>query len=130
MNDKRCRRRRSADGCGICFVAGLYVVFFQAEDGIRDGHVTGVQTCALPISNVGSLTLASLTTFVLDEADRMLDMGFQQSQIGRASCRERGVALGGGGEIKEKRWLRRCGGAVDRKAGAWDAVWGVGRIGG
>src|SRR5690625_7957652 len=25
--------------------------FFQAEDGIRDGHVTGVQTCALPISN-------------------------------------------------------------------------------
>src|SRR6266508_3889274 len=25
--------------------------FFQAEDGIRDGHVTGVQTCALPISD-------------------------------------------------------------------------------
>src|SRR5690606_39556297 len=24
-------------------------VFFQAEDGIRDFHVTGVQTCALPI---------------------------------------------------------------------------------
>src|SRR5207253_8663723 len=24
---------------------------FQAEDGIRDGHVTGVQTCALPISS-------------------------------------------------------------------------------
>src|SRR5438876_5320767 len=24
--------------------------FFQAEDGIRDGRVTGVQTCALPIS--------------------------------------------------------------------------------
>src|SRR5690625_1446079 len=26
--------------------------FFQAEDGIRDGHVTGVQTCALPICSV------------------------------------------------------------------------------
>src|SRR5690606_40053742 len=26
--------------------------FFQAEDGIRDFHVTGVQTCALPISTV------------------------------------------------------------------------------
>src|SRR5437870_11502112 len=26
--------------------------FFQAEDGIRDGHVTGVQTCALPISSI------------------------------------------------------------------------------
>src|SRR5690606_39717700 len=26
-----------------------YIFFFQAEDGIRDFHVTGVQTCALPI---------------------------------------------------------------------------------
>src|SRR5207253_7261252 len=29
----------------------LFFFFFQAEDGIRDGHVTGVQTCALPILN-------------------------------------------------------------------------------
>src|SRR5439155_14554697 len=29
----------------------LRLFFFQAEDGIRDGHVTGVQTCALPISS-------------------------------------------------------------------------------
>src|SRR5439155_16578911 len=29
-----------------CF---LLFFFFQAEDGIRDGHVTGAQTCALPI---------------------------------------------------------------------------------
>src|SRR5699024_3145823 len=27
-----------------------YLFFFQAEDGIRDRNVTGVQTCALPIS--------------------------------------------------------------------------------
>src|SRR5690625_7801040 len=27
----------------------LLAFFSQAEDGIRDGHVTGVQTCALPI---------------------------------------------------------------------------------
>src|SRR5690625_1394322 len=27
----------------------FFIFFFQAEDGIRDGHVTGVQTCALPI---------------------------------------------------------------------------------
>src|SRR5690606_30900443 len=26
--------------------------FFQAEDGVRDFHVTGVQTCALPISSI------------------------------------------------------------------------------
>src|SRR6266481_8503608 len=27
----------------------VFFFFFQAEDGIRDGTVTGVQTCALPI---------------------------------------------------------------------------------
>ena len=30
----------------------LFFFFFQAEDGIRDWSVTGVQTCALPISKV------------------------------------------------------------------------------
>src|SRR5437868_3442253 len=29
---------------------GMKIFFFQAEDGIRDRNVTGVQTCALPIS--------------------------------------------------------------------------------
>src|SRR5690349_23413681 len=29
----------------------MFFFFFQAEDGIRDLYVTGVQTCALPISN-------------------------------------------------------------------------------
>src|SRR5438876_9951103 len=33
---------------------GVFVFFFQAEDGIRDGRVTGVQTCALPISAPGT----------------------------------------------------------------------------
>src|SRR5690606_39504071 len=33
----------------LCFVLLVSFFFFQAEDGIRDFHVTGVQTCALPI---------------------------------------------------------------------------------
>src|SRR5438034_6234877 len=33
--------------------------FFQAEDGIRDHCVTGVQTCALPISQDGARTIVS-----------------------------------------------------------------------
>src|SRR5256885_9560372 len=41
----------------IARTAGLYIprmtFFFQAEDGIRDYKVTGVQTCALPISALG-----------------------------------------------------------------------------
>src|SRR6266566_9014264 len=32
------------------------IFFFQAEDGIRDYKGTGVQTCALPISNVAVIT--------------------------------------------------------------------------
>src|SRR5690606_39779834 len=32
----------------VCLHA-VFFFFFQAEDGIRDFHVTGVQTCALPI---------------------------------------------------------------------------------
>src|SRR3989454_2504459 len=35
-------------------MAMLSVFFFQAEDGIRDYKVTGVQTCALPISTLAS----------------------------------------------------------------------------
>src|SRR5690606_39307364 len=33
--------------------------FFQAEDGIRDFHVTGVQTCALPISTAPAAPTAA-----------------------------------------------------------------------
>src|SRR5207245_4468880 len=33
----------------ICRMIILFFFFFQAEDGIRDATVTGVQTCALPI---------------------------------------------------------------------------------
>src|SRR2546426_8208939 len=33
----------------VVFVFLFFFFFFQAEDGIRDYKVTGVQTCALPI---------------------------------------------------------------------------------
>src|SRR5690349_23460469 len=38
--------------CNDCFTHFYsFFFFFQAEDGIRDLYVTGVQTCALPISS-------------------------------------------------------------------------------
>src|SRR2546427_8028507 len=37
-------------GCVQQRIACIFFFFFQAEDGIRDLTVTGVQTCALPIS--------------------------------------------------------------------------------
>src|SRR6266700_7052827 len=41
----------------------FFFFFFQAEDGIRDFHVTGVQTCALPISEI-QMALADGITLV------------------------------------------------------------------
>src|SRR5690606_39851057 len=44
----------------------FFCFFFQAEDGIRDFHVTGVQTCALPIfvslENLPRSTVLELVT--------------------------------------------------------------------
>src|SRR2546430_15232562 len=69
--------------------------FFQAEDGIRDLTVTGVQTCALPISH--RLRIAPQARF-LRSARRTARRGRNQAgkeklrlarEIGRASCRER-----------------------------------------
>ena len=37
------------DFCFFFFMLLFFFFFFQAEDGIRDDLVTGVQTCALPI---------------------------------------------------------------------------------
>src|SRR2546429_9599636 len=56
--------------------------FFQAEDGIRDVAVTGVQTCALPISVaivdragslVGVVTAGDLTR-LMEKTDAFLDL--------------------------------------------------------
>src|SRR5690625_7892778 len=96
--------------------------FFQAEDGIRDGHVTGVQTCALPIYRYPKIGKGYYHEIV--HVDDCLLKGLDQSplypltssltlmkhldeirkklKIGRASCRERVKIWGGGAEIKRK----------------------------
>src|SRR2546430_5507075 len=84
------------------------IFFFQAEDGIRDLTVTGVQTCALPISGDCLLSdpitgcsamcwrsnlymkryyYLTLHTICLRSVQHFRDVTC--SQIGRASCRER-----------------------------------------
>src|SRR5258708_20640938 len=48
--EKKCRRRGANDhSAGKPANRCRLIFFFQAEDGIRDDLVTGVQTCALPI---------------------------------------------------------------------------------
>src|SRR5207253_8408848 len=92
--------------------------FFLAEDGIRDGHVTGVQTCALPIyfepggwpvsadrrdrldggavspgpgrtGRSGRHVLGAVALPPRRGRDRHRSGLFSLEEIGRASCRER-----------------------------------------
>src|SRR3989441_9406433 len=51
----------------------FFFFFFQAEDGIRDKLVTGVQTCALPISTTG-LHFDDVRK-LLDVLNRLVDLG-------------------------------------------------------
>src|SRR5207237_6984905 len=47
-----------------------FFFFFQAEDGIRDSSVTGVQTCALPISRFSSAATRSAMSFAASAKKR------------------------------------------------------------
>src|SRR5690606_39612719 len=71
----------------------LHNFFFQAEDGIRDFHVTGVQTCALPIS-LGGVVRADLDVDRLGLPAAVLDVGAPvvETTAGRAAPRRGGVA--------------------------------------
>src|SRR6266700_6876763 len=55
----------------------VFFFFFQAEDGIRDFHVTGVQTCALPICHCCAITCTSTTEPGFHEVSDTLPDGFQ-----------------------------------------------------
>src|SRR2546425_3142093 len=56
----------------------FYFFFFQAEDGIRDKLVTGVQTCALPISGSRSASWRGGGGEGLEEPRQTLDEGGAQ----------------------------------------------------
>src|SRR5256886_10365607 len=89
-----------------------FIFFFQAEDGIRDLTVTGVQTCALPISSVSRRSVVFIpgewpasSRHVPSDAQlhnregraasgpplivNYKDFPVFATEIGRASCRER-----------------------------------------
>src|SRR5438046_5003124 len=50
--------------------------FFQAEDGIRDWSVTGVQTCALPILDTASAIESSIDADVLPRPDEAASLSY------------------------------------------------------
>src|SRR5260370_15984441 len=92
----------------VSIFSSLFFFFFQAEDGIRDSSVTGVQTCALPISMPADAYYADVDgnwqgapSFLPSDVELMvgrIDLANMPgnsapipwpSEIGRASCRER-----------------------------------------
>src|SRR5690554_7818859 len=107
----------------------LSYFFFQAEDGIRDADVTGVQTCALPIlqlavrqdtklvfterlagrASVGVHTQVGLRWPMPASGAGLVLLAFAPSEkIGRASCRERvlrgGVAVALDNDARSVTW--------------------------
>src|SRR5690625_7777396 len=73
----------------------LSFFFFQAEDGIRDGHVTGVQTCALPISLILGTPLVAAVLYVMDHAPQLWPIWAwvirsEERRVGK-ECRYRGT---------------------------------------
>src|SRR5258707_10187060 len=94
----------------VVFTLIFFFFFFQAEDGIRDIGVTGVQTCALPIcsTNVIAYPVRANNGAVIGVLAFGLNLARLQGvfanislpegsivfladakEIGRASCRER-----------------------------------------
>src|SRR5207245_5352279 len=103
----------------------LSFFFFQAEDGIRDATVTGVQTCALPIflshqlwrrrfgSNPGIVSKTIALNAEIHQVigvlppdfmwnNRRTDVWVPYAKIGRASCRERVESSVGAGRSERK----------------------------
>src|SRR5690606_40375043 len=93
--------------------AGFCFFFFQAEDGIRDFHVTGVQTCALPIFLIlwpqylngleavpnGGKRMSEIMNDILSDAMRIPSVGAigECDFYGYASCRATSLGTGKGG---------------------------------
>src|SRR4030066_794156 len=91
--------------------AAVVLCFFQAEDGIRDSSVTGVQPCALPISAILARDLDGI------RGRGILAEGIDRDEIGRASCRERVEISGVAVSLKKKKGkkLSRQNRRIDRK---------------
>src|SRR2546426_4323896 len=114
-------------GFETCRTVLLFFFFFQAEDGIRDYKVTGVQTCALPISSMRVAMSASLNCTDFQAVQfKLADMATRieaaralahraaarkdAGEIGRAACRERvEISVVAGSLKKKKERVRQVG---------------------
>ena len=74
-------------------IVSIFFFFFQAEDGIRDSPVTGVQTCASSdlafTLTLDGVSAAEIDVLIDGKSARELGLLTVEVEIGRASCRER-----------------------------------------
>src|SRR5690606_40486134 len=94
--------------------------YFHAEDGIRDFHVTGVQTCALPISH-HLLQRGELFRYAEGEVERSIQLDAVQVQGAKGGLARRGQRkddqTGNGMARSEERRVGR-----QRKGGGWEEL--------
>src|SRR5205809_3073802 len=83
---------------GFCFF------FFQAEDGIRDVAVTGVQTCALPISFEYQRRVTPMNFDFSDDQKQLRD---QARKFLAEKCPPRSEERRVGKECRSRRWPSR-----------------------
>src|SRR5437773_10581864 len=74
----------------MCFCCIFF--FFQAEDGIRDRDVTGVQTCALPICQ--AFAIRNCDAFFLQASRTSLDETAQKVATAKDQAKQQGRELG------------------------------------
>src|SRR5260221_12418182 len=102
---------------GCCMSCSLVCFFFQADDGIRDHCVPGVQTCALPISKAKArggatfsppeVSLASVKISSFPCSDKKGKLLVTSARIDRKSVvYGKSVDLGGRRIIKKKKKKR------------------------
>src|SRR2546426_7972191 len=89
----------------FCYIY-FFFFFFQAEDGIRDYKVTGVQTCALPISFL--LLLAFDHTYSLSNANRSKNVPGDGSLSHAATVESPPLPWTGRGRSEERRVGKEC----------------------
>src|SRR5256885_4867286 len=80
FQDARCQSTMPSLYVYSCFF------FFQAEDGIRDYKVTGVQTCALPISKIIGRSAVVAALVAITACETMITDQLKAVSAGHTGC--------------------------------------------
>src|SRR2546421_12235051 len=93
--------------------------FFQAEDGIRDLIVTGVQTCALPISIIQQQRLGPEFQSVFLDSLRIDDLGLEMGSDVWLRSNEANIQLAGSVRLTKRRNLYLVSGTLQAARGTY-----------